>query len=74
MRIFSIQRVFALLLNIFYHSGGKRNKIVHLKTSAGRIVRHVLHTLRNKKGTFTKRTKSCTSKWFYLTISQLVKV
>ena len=57
MRIFSIQRVFALLLNIFYHSGGKRNKIVHLKTSAGRIVRRFLPTLRNKKGTFSKRNK-----------------
>ena len=57
MRIFSIYRLFVKLLNIFYHSGEKRNKIVHLKTSADRIVRHILHTLRNKKGTFTKRNK-----------------
>ena len=57
MRIFSIQRGFALFLNIFYYSGEKRNKIVHLKTSAGRIVRRFLPTLRNKIGTFSKRNK-----------------
>ena len=46
-----------MLLNIFYHSGGKRNKIVHLESPASPIVRRIRHTLRNKKGTFSKRNK-----------------
>ena len=45
------------MINIFYYFSQKRNKIVQLEFPASRIVRRILHTLRNKKGTFSKRNK-----------------
>ena len=66
-------RGFRKLINIFYYLVEKRNKIVHLDSLRSPINKEVASECGTKKEHFGSGTKSCTSKWFYLTINQLVK-